>query len=434
MGLFDGLFKKKTEEEVVTVREPGVARQARAAVKNDGTYIKGDVTEAARQTLSDVKEVGRQLKLKAGQELRADREFLKGVANSLIGRVVGFGGKVRDGANNISENIQRNNLIKKINGHLGKINQAKEAVLASQTNAGNMLSEAEKIVEELPVDAAEDVVEAAEKLVEDVQKEKTAIDKIVDSFQSRTMIIDAATKDLENKSLEELEAAEKLVGGYVEGFSKNASDAKESEKKAVSLVSKYKSDNKKKESREKWAARRLNFKNGATQGVTKAWGLFKKGVKLLGAGIAAPFVAVGAGTAKLYMKGKLYFGPKIQSAKESIGKFGTFLNNGRVFVAKGVKASLLLGFEATRFAELAQAYQDACNEYVAFYPGEESFPEECFIDFDNYKIELNLNAYNFGSKEALAVIDELKAKNDELETAVSTLRSYNAEAKKANRR
>lgn len=419
MGFFDRWKKKKDEEVVVPVREPGAWRQARADVKNDGTYTKGDVTAATQQAWKDIKDVGRKLVLKGVQEARADVAFLKGVANSLIGRVVGLGDRVRDGANNISENIQKNNLIKKINGHLGKINQAKAAVSASQTNVGNMLSEAEKIARELPADADEEVVEAAQQLVADVQKEKTAIDQIVASFASRTMIIDVATKDLENQSLEELESTEKLVSGYVEGFSKNASDAKASEKTASSLVSKYKSND-----------RKLKFQKGAIQGVTKARGLFKKGVKFLGAAIAAPFVAVGSGAAKLWTDAKLHFGPKIQSAKESIGKCGTFLNNCGIFVAKGVKASVLLGFEATRFAELSQAYTDAYNEYVAFYPEEELLPEGCAIDFDNYKIELNLNAYEFGSKEALAVIGELKSKNNELETAVSTLGSYNAEAKK----
>ena len=80
MGLFDGLFRKKNVEEEVT-REPGAWRQARYDVKNDDTYRKGAVTEATQQALEDIKEVGRQLRLKAGQELSADGAFLKGVAN-----------------------------------------------------------------------------------------------------------------------------------------------------------------------------------------------------------------------------------------------------------------------------------------------------------------------------------------------------------------
>lgn len=454
MGLFDGLFRKKNVEEEVT-REPGAWRQARYDVKNDDTYRKGAVTEATQQALEDIKEVGRQLRLKAGQELRADGAFLKGVANSLIGRVVGLGGKVRAGVTNISENIQRNNLIKKINGHLEKINQAKAAIKAAQTNVGNMLSEAISMQGAIPEDAEQEVKDAAQKLVEDVQKEKAAIDTIVCKFADQdkkvnywtTIVEEAENEDEEDKvyglddfTLEELKDSEKNIGDILTSYTTDVTSAKTHEKAASSLISKYKFANKKQEIQTKWESRKLSFKEGATQRVTKAWGLFKKGVKFLGAGIAAvPGLVTGVAvagynaTANYLRTDPLNLGPKIQVASDAVAKFGVVIQaKGRAIFKSGRLISRAKK-AISMYQILSPQYKKLLEEYAEYYDVEAfGYPNGCVVDLtDMSSISINLNSDDLGEKALSDAVDLIAKKNDELFLANRELSDHIAAAKKA---
>lgn len=450
MGLFDRW--KKNKEEV----RPGAWIQARQAALEEAEYNKGDVRADAKKLATDVaddvKQLGRDLKLKAAAEVRGASAFLKEVKNSAIARVTGIGRKVKDGAGDVIDGVKKADLIRRTKALNLKVLGYFKSIKVSQTVVEEQLKAADAIKNSIPEGAAEEDKKAVQELYDEVLRCKTEIDTIVKKYadEEKGTNLDAliaaydsiSDADLQEYSVDELEErlrdayGNKEEKGFLDEFALDAANAKNHEKESVALVNRYKAGVKKANAIAVINDRKLNLKNGFAGFVSRMKSGFKKGVKGIGMGLAAGWGALKGGAVAAYKATENYIrtdplnlGSKIQNASANIARFGTYIASKGQYIAQNAKIYKRLGSESARFAVLSKQYEKLVNEYAQYY-GTESFPEECKINFDDFRFTINLNNDNFGVQDALDAIGELAEKNDKLFDATRDLSIYIADAKK----